>query len=729
MKRIWQFGNYLLKDSTVINMNNQEEAHQSGMQEGGDFCGVECTKTCSQIRAHLRSIAASPDKEAARKDLRAYMLAASVSLTDTVCAGERPTSPGVSVLTAMLEQPDGHLVVLGLLDSLVEADSPEGVRIGLGSGLLYRSGARETKVLEDLLDLRARCAQLGDYGLGAVKQLLGHPAIEAFIRQKWIRVRFLFKAHIWYVSPDNPSNDHLCISPNRIWLLFTVSYSCYLRLEINTQIIRRDFYRFTTTPNTSNSTVDYFVKWEDCCINVGNDNQGSIDRAQDSPCFNFVMRKMQEHSIMNNEATINQMIMEDLRGRNKSELEDFLLKEDLKICHPNASHVGDWGHWGDSSWLVFLALLFMAGVKWLSVCVRLFLAYNEGRKGAKNWEKKKFQLVIELFVTSVAVANIAITVWSDIQHLKPRPARPFLDFDDGFRLIELTICCLAIYFLVEFVDEMSVLKLWRSRIIDPIGWFPLATSASALVSVLCKTQLTDGGMGPVVGLSAIGITLAWLSIILKIGRYSFTAFGNFATMFHILLKKLTSYLFYLGVLLFGFSFGFWVINQHEVNENETAFNNFSKSVTSSFVMFFGEFGEFGNTLDYQKEVEKKHYLTLAAFYFLFLMMIIMSSLAMLNLLLAAILTDYNRNMQEVHTANLVFMAQYSVVVHRAQRLSRALGLLWSEERAAMERLERGDTHGSFTYCARRLCLAPAGPPGHIHLEEEFQAILGRGQLG
>ena len=80
-------------------------------------------------------------------------------------------------------------------------------------------------------------------------------------------------------------------------------------------------------------------------------------------------------------------------------------------------------------------------------------------------------------------------------------------------------------------------------------------------------------------------------------------------------------MFAVVILLFGFAFGFWVINHHDAQESDNGFSNFIGSIKSSFIMFFGEFGEFGNILHYSEEVKKSHFITLAAFLILFLMMI------------------------------------------------------------------------------------------------------------
>merc|ERR1712203_438312 len=216
-----------------------------------------------------------------------------------------------------------------------------------------------------------------------------------------------------------------------------------------------------------------------------------------------------------------------------------------------------------------------------------------------------------------------------------------------------------------------------------------------------KCYLTSGdnsGAGPATAAGAIGITFAYLCLILKHGRHSSTAIGNFSTMFHIILKKLRSYLVVAFVLLFGFSFGFWVVKQHENKEDDARFKGFLTSIKACFVMFFGGFDEYDDVLSFDDEIKKDHHLTLAAFYVLYLMMIIVTSLGMLNILLAAIISDYNKNMKEVHTQNLLFMAQYSVVLEKGFGSKvRDLLVNWMD----LEMLENWARLGStdtYTYC-------------------------------
>jgi len=246
------------------------------------------------------------------------------------------------------------------------------------------------------------------------------------------------------------------------------------------------------------------------------------------------------------------------------------------------------------------------------------------------------------------------------------------------------------------------------------------------VTLFRKNYLTTGdnyGYGPATAAAAIGITLAYLCLILKYGRYNFTTIGNFATMFHIMLKKLRFYMVVAFVLLFGFSFGFWVIKQHDCQGDDPHFKGFLTSIKSCFVMFFGGFDNYANILLLDEEIKKGHHLTAAAFYILFLMMIVVTSLGMLNLLLAAIISDYKNNMKEVHMQNLISMAQYLVMLDGCTRTRKLLVNHMGMK--SVEKWARLDENGSYTFCTLDLCYRESDKKEHIHPEEEFRNIISR----
>ena len=101
----------------------------------------------------------------------------------------------MSVFSMILAEPNGHLTMGSILDTIVEAASEDEVRINLGSGLLYREdGEHKTRIMEDLVHLRARYK--GRPGIQAVRTVLAHPVMEAFIREKWHTVNYHLRDHI-----------------------------------------------------------------------------------------------------------------------------------------------------------------------------------------------------------------------------------------------------------------------------------------------------------------------------------------------------------------------------------------------------------------------------------------------------------------------------------------------------------------------------------------------------
>jgi len=422
------------------------------------------------------------------------------------------------------------------------------------------------------------------------------------------------------------------------------------------------------------------------------------------------------------------------------EAQKYLNSSAVKICHPQ----NDTWLTQDSSRILFLSILVFSAMVCFFLLTKICRDQLPNLPPLKNWSsspllpfhlakncnKNCFQNFTNLLATTIVFIMMLICYHSDGQNIKLHPARPFLDFDDGFRFIEVVLLLLALYFVGDFFNEIVTQKQsWSNwtQLADPISSFQLVSSLSAIVALIRKCYLTseeNGGQGPATAAGAIGITLAYLCLILKHGRYNFTTIGNFATMFHIILKKLRSYLVVAFVLLFGFSFGFWVIKQHENKGNDARFKGFLTSIKACFVMFFGGFDEYDDVLLFDEEIEKDHHLTMAAFYILYLMMIIVTSLGMLNILLAAIISDYNKNKKEVHTQNLLFMAQYSVVLE--QGLGRRIKelLVKKMKMKSFEKWARLDESvDTYTYCTLDLCYEKEDKTKHIHPEEEFRNII------
>ena len=383
-----------------------------------------------------------------------------------------------------------------------------------------------------------------------------------------------------------------------MWFLFTVAFSCYLRVEINAQLIRNEFNGKHNQWNKSlaeelkqwneSMTSDLYAEWKG---NLTLDIYAVLREDENVPeCMTMYNRTERGEDLYNKDNSSNTRILAT------GETIQKLALPNPTICHP---HVGDWLP-KDSSKMVLLSLLVLSAMalmvfliktsrdQWPSnTCTSNPLLSICQKKTDKSYEKNTFKDCVNLLTTTTVFIIMLICFLSDCRNLKRERVTPFFDFDDGFLFMEIILLLLALYFVVNFYNEN-----WAhwSQLTDPSSLFQLVSSLAAIVTLIRKNYLTaedNLGQGPATAAGAIGITLAYLCLILKYGRYNFTTIGNFATMFHIILKKLRSYMVVAFVLLFGFSFGFWVIKQHEMKANDAHFKGFLTSIKSCFVMFFG----------------------------------------------------------------------------------------------------------------------------------------------
>ena len=118
------------------------------------------------------------------------------SLSDLICNAHGKKG-SKSLFKALFSLPNGHLTAKTVLNSLLR-ENEDSLEIKLSSGLLFRPGDDhcESKVFEDLLEIRRQSQAKGSAAEAAVDEVLTHPVMEAFIRQKWHSARFLHFAHI-----------------------------------------------------------------------------------------------------------------------------------------------------------------------------------------------------------------------------------------------------------------------------------------------------------------------------------------------------------------------------------------------------------------------------------------------------------------------------------------------------------------------------------------------------
>jgi len=172
------------------------------------------------------------------------------------------------------------------------------------------------------------------------------------------------------------------------------------------------------------------------------------------------------------------------------------------------------------------------------------------------------------------------------------------------------------------------------------------------------------------GVVAIGVFAAWTELFIKLGNVSHSVVGDFTKMFYNIIKsKLLAYMQVCFLLILAFSLAFWiVIEGHGVDFSKGFWFNLVLTVTMST----GEFntGEFYENIDENKVIK--------VFAMLFLIgMVILSTITMINLLVAAIISDYQNMKISVDMENLCFIAEYIIEAEERQRLNYQMCSLFS----------------------------------------------------
>ena len=201
-------------------------------------------------------------------------------------------------------------------------------------------------------------------------------------------------------------------------------------------------------------------------------------------------------------------------------------------------------------------------------------------------------------------------------------------------------------------------------------WFTLVVSVAALF-------LGDVLRYP--GCTALSVAMAGAVVVIKIGQSGFNSFGNFATMFHIILKKMPFYFFAILILIHGFAIGFWILETSlDGKEQVKQFGGYWRSGITVFMMSFGlaEFNFEGPFSYSALEEYRSDSLTVLATYILLIFMVFLVILGLLNLLLSTIIRSHYEGKTEVTLNKLIFMAKYAIWMDFISGLTTCLPTIW-----------------------------------------------------
>merc|ERR1712241_1154540 len=226
------------------------------------------------------------------------------------------------------------------------------------------------------------------------------------------------------------------------------------------------------------------------------------------------------------------------------------------------------------------------------------------------------------------------------------------------------------------------------------------------------------------GFVALGVFCGWIELTIKIGNVSYSIVGDFIKMFYTIIRtKLFAYMKVCFLLVTAFSLAFWIVLEGQTDDTDQA--GFSKGVWFSQVltttMSTGEF----NTGDFYDGIKGNGFTKLFALLFL-MALICFSTITMINLLVAAIITDYNKMKDEVDEENLYFIAEYIIEIETQKHnllklIQKALKL------SRRNKAKKTAKDFKLTYCPHLVCNnckmepLPLPRPGSIRYSPVMEA--------
>ena len=321
-------------------------------------------------------------------------------------------------------------------------------------------------------------------------------------------------------------------------MLFLLSFSLFLHVEVKQQIDRKRF--LWLQENSSNTTALCHDQTENCLF----------FKLEKEPKTNYNCDKM----------------------INKSHIPASF----EKLCQKDPEFLSD------SSRMVFAAIIFFFVcfllVKGFWVSKDYCLRAEDKKKYRKSTFLSRFLTLVAAFVGIIVVA---IAIAADSKSITLKPTQPFFDLDDGLVLLHWALVISVVYFSGVMFLKARCFRIFEDKMIiatltEPHTMMQILTLGPALLSVIWKNELmSTHNNGIITGLTSISIAMAAGVLVIQIGSDGETYFGQFATMFHLTLKKIPAHVFAVIYLLHGFSFGFWLLENRlatadvGIKENKT----------------------------------------------------------------------------------------------------------------------------------------------------------------
>ena len=409
-------------------------------------------------------------------------------------------------------------------------------------------------------------------------------------------------------------------------MLFLLSFSLFLRVEVNRQIDRK---KFLWLHANANSTL----------------------------CFDLNQKCHFIEQMVKNVKKVNYSCNET---SSEVQITDIV----QEICTKNPEFSSD-----TSRMVMAVMVTFFIGF----LLVKGFWVLKDYCFRAEDDKKYRKSTLLSRTLTLVAtlagIIFLAVAIEADGENISLKASQPLLDLDGGLVILQWSIVLFVVYFSGCLAQKARCFRIFENKMIidyllEPQTMMQILTLGPALCSVVKKNELmTTENNGFVNGLTSIAIAMAAGVVVIQIGNDGVTYFGKFATMFHLTLKKIPAHFFAVIYLLHGFSFGFWMLENRLATPGEDQeFTDYWRSIIAVFSMAFG-LAEFNFEGPFKYNVDDRKYgahINIIFAYILILLMVLLVLLGLLNLLLSSIIRDHKEMQSEVTFNNILFMAQYAV---------------------------------------------------------------------
>ena len=282
----------------------------------------------------------------------------------------------------------------------------------------------------------------------------------------------------------------------------------------------------------------------------------------------------------------------------------------------------------------------------------------------------------------------------------------FLEIDCGVSSFLCDLLLLIVTLILTGSEMFQALKMRRQYLKEIENRFYLTGLLSAFLCMGLKSSLLEAPW--LRGVAAIGILSSWLELIFVVGRFPYLGMaGCLSVMFFNVIKKLSAYMIAMIFMIMGHAMAFLVIGYgfvKEDNKNEMiSFDDPFKAIVQTLTMALGEFNLDSLYTNLSEDRTSQIFALI-----LLVLLITLGTITLVNLFIAATMSDMDKLKRDVHTQKLVNMASFVILLEDSLPRSWLSGI----------RLEE-----TMEFCAHDICIKEFGANvKKYHLKNEHSLM-------